>query len=112
MGLHISFFSTPKHKVFHYNPMYYDETKEKIGHKVAEAKREKAIREGKTPKKNVDYVPGTLIRGKITSNLDNNRKSSIKPGSKKLITLLGLIILFILVFSFGDYFIKFLGIIK
>ena len=40
MALKFSFFRTPKHRVFNYQPLYYDERKEELEERIARAKEE------------------------------------------------------------------------
>ena len=44
--MNISFFKTPSHRVFHYEPRYWDERKERREQVRQDALREKALREG------------------------------------------------------------------
>ena len=46
----ISFFKVPNHRVFHYEPRYWDERKERREMVKNETLREKALREGKLSK--------------------------------------------------------------
>ena len=60
----ISFFKVPNHRVFHYEPRYWDERKERREMVKNEALREKALREGKEWK-DESYRPGMYISGKF-----------------------------------------------
>ena len=60
--MNISFFKTPEHRVFHYEPRYWDERKEHREQVKNEALREKAMREGKEWKDEA-YKPGMYISG-------------------------------------------------
>ena len=47
MGIRLSFFKTPKHKVFNYIPIYYDERKERMQERLDAIEKEKAEKEGR-----------------------------------------------------------------
>ena len=69
MGLRLSFFKTPKNRVFNYQPLYYDERKEDLQERIARAREET---------KSKDYVPGRNIRMNFRRNLYENKR---RPGS-------------------------------
>ena len=50
------FFHLPKHRVFNYTPIYYDENKEKYGRS-----------RGKTDE-NGNYIPGSIVEGGFRKN--------------------------------------------
>ena len=71
----ISFFKVPNHRVFHYEPRYWDERKERREMVKNETLREKALREGKEWK-DESYRPGMYISGKFQEQARNNRRGS------------------------------------
>lgn len=86
MGLRISFFNTPSHRVFNYRPRYYDETKEHI--------RELEEKYGKTegaPQEEKRYIPGAAIQRAYREGLEGQRRSSDSGKVKKLIILLSIL---------------------
>lgn len=64
--LNFNLFNTPKHKVFNYQPVYYDERKEALKDKIAAAEREK----------NGTYVPGESIKGAFAKPRFQVKRSS------------------------------------
>lgn len=111
MGLKISFFKTPQHRVFHYEPRYWDERKERMEERYKEAEREKALKEGR-PWKDENYVPGQNIRGKMKELADANKHHAVKPVISRVITAITLVLLFVLLYYVADYFGWFLEILK
>ena len=83
MGLRISFFKTPKHRVFNYTPIYYDERKERMQERLDAIEKEKAEKEGREWK-NERYVPGRNIRGKMRDNMEKNKRHSMSPSVSKI----------------------------
>lgn len=82
MGLF--FFKTPQHRVFNYQPLYYDERKEELEKKIENARR----------REKGEYVPGESIRGAFgrsgRGRYDSPRSSSYGQG-RRIITLLSLV---------------------
>jgi|SRR5574344_2796182 hypothetical protein len=111
MGINISFFKTPKHRVFHYTPIYYDETRERIHGLEEEAKREKAKKEGK-PYQSDNYIPGKKIRGSIRYSSERNSRHDMSGKVSKIVGYVTLLILFILIYYFANYFGWFLDLLK
>lgn len=103
MGINISFFKTPKHRVFHYEPRYYDERREHRERVRQEALREKALAEGKEWKED-EYRPGQYISGKLQEEMHRNRKHSVSDNTMKLVGIISLLCLFVMLFFFGKYF--------
>lgn len=101
MSLRIGFFSTPEHRVFHYNPSYYDPTKEHIEELRRKYGKDKTDEEivGLAAKdgENIDlkpkstYIPGAAIRGSFRKSLEENRKEEGNRKVKRVIVLLGLL---------------------
>lgn len=85
MGLNLGMFKTPRHKVFNYQPLYYDERKEALDEKIAMAHR----------KKTGEYVPGEGLKGAFKRiNIDVRRSKSNDP-IRRFITLITLVIFMI-----------------
>ena len=103
MGLRISFFKTPKHRVFNYTPIYYDERKERMQERLDAIAKEKAEKEG-IEWKNKRYVPGRNIRGKMRENMEKNKRHSMSPSVSKIVGLVSLVVLFVLIYYFANYF--------
>lgn len=101
MSLRIGFFSTPEHRVFHYNPSYYDPTKEHIEELRRKYGKEKtdeeivslAAKDGETVeiKPKSTYIPGAAIRGSFRRSLEENRKEEGNKKLKRVIVLIALL---------------------
>ena len=113
----ISFLPTPKHRVFHYEPRYWNEQEEKMKERYAKYGKEydpKTPWEGKTPEvKEEDgrqgearnhlrdgYVPGVLIRDAYRKGLDTDRRKSSVTWLKPVIIAVTLILAFVAVYYF------------
>ncbi len=101
--MNISFFKTPSHRVFHYEPRYYDERKEHREQVRNEALREKALREGKEWKDD-SYKPGMYISGKLQEQARNNRRGAIGKNLTRIIGLVSVAIFFAFLIYFAKYF--------
>lgn len=108
MGINISFFKTPKYRVFHYDPIYYDERKERLEEIMEEAEREKAIKEGREYKSEKKYIPGRNIRGKIRESSEKQHKRALSDSTSRIIGVVALIIFFVMLFYFAEYYSVFL----
>lgn len=111
MAFNISFFKLPKHKVFNYQPLYYDERKERRENVRADALREKARREG-TEFRDENYYPGKYISGKMQEELRCNRRNALAQNIVKIIGAISLVVFFIFLFYFADGFLMFLKSIR
>lgn len=102
MPFNISFFNTPKHRVFHYEPRYYDERKEHREMVRQEALKEKAIREGREWK-DESYKPGKFISGRLQEQARNGRRHALNERIIKIAGLasLAVFILFLIKFAQG-----------
>ena len=105
MAFGFKFWHIPEHRVFHYEPRYYDERKERLealykkygktmpGEKIDEmARKEGLIEEEKR------YIPGMHIRGSFLETYESKRLSKEKENSpmslvRKLILALTMIAL-------------------
>lgn len=86
MGFNFSLFSLPKHRAFNYQPLYFDEKKEKMEERFSRLHEEE---KGKDP----GYIPGRLLRGKLRKAVYHNRRS---PGSVMLNRIIILVFLVVL----------------
>lgn len=103
MGINISFFKTPRHRVFHYEPLYYDEKKEHREELMEEIEKEKAQKEGREWK-DTHYYAGKHIRGKIRESSEKYHRHAMKDSVSKIIGIVSLVILFILIYYFAQYY--------
>jgi hypothetical protein len=111
MGLNLSFFKTPKHRVFNYQPLYYDERKEELQERVARAeeaaekeKREKMGLPQKKKKDDPDYVPGRTIRHNFRRSVYSSRRRPGSPFLMRIIVLLSMIVLIVALFYVAQAF--------
>jgi hypothetical protein len=105
--MNISFFKTPSHRVFHYEPRYWDERKERREQVRQDALREKALREGKEWK-DESYQPGKYIKGRLQEQARNSRKGSLNKNLTRIIGLVSVAIFFAFLIYFAKYFTVFL----
>lgn len=97
MALKLSFFKTPKHRVFNYQPLYYDERKEELQERIARAREEAKEEERRKfglPKSGNDggerYIPGKNIRTNFRRNFYENRRRTGSPFIMRIVVLLSL----------------------
>ena len=88
-----SFFKTPQHRRFNYEPIYYDERKEKLEERIRLIEQEHGLRSGE------DYVPG-IGKGSLSKHFERKRKSK-RYSSTRLI----IIIIFLLFVSYYLFFV-------
>lgn len=102
MGLNFSFFKTPKHRVFNYQPLYYDERKEALQEKIARAREQEQGKER-------EYIPGRNIRANFRKSFYESRRQAGSPTLMRIIVLLSLLGLMTAAYyvakSFGLFFI-------
>ncbi len=104
MAFGFKFWHIPEHRVFHYEPRYYDERKERLEEiykkygKTMPGEEIEALarREGLTEEKERRYIPGMHIRGSFRRTYEEKRLSSEKENSamsivKKLILAVTLV---------------------
>lgn len=104
MAFGFKFWHIPEHRVFHYEPRYYDERKERLEEiykkygKTMPGEEIEAIarREGLDEEKERRYIPGMHIRGSFRRTYEEKRLSSEKENSamgivKKLILAVTLV---------------------
>lgn len=95
MGLRLSFFKTPKNRVFNYQPLYYDERKEDLQERIARA-REEASGKG--------YVPGRNIRMNFRRNLYENKRRPGSPFIMRIIVLISMVGLMVALYYIAQAF--------
>ena len=101
MAFGFKFWHIPEHRVFHYEPRYYDEKKERLEEiykkygKTMPGKEieDMARKEGLIGEDGRRYIPGMHIRGSFRKTYEEKRLSSEKDNSamgiiKKLILVL------------------------
>lgn len=111
----ISFLPTPKHRVFHYEPRYWNEKEEKMKERYAKYGKEydpKTPWEGKGPddaetkepevKNHLrdGYVPGILIRDAYRNGIDSNRRKTTNTKVRTIIIIVSLLLAFVAVYYF------------
>ncbi len=101
MGLNISFFKTPKHRVFNYQPLYYDARKEELRDRIDRAREQ-------DKGKDREYIPGKNIRNNFRKAIYENRRSPGSPLVMRIIVLLSILGLMTAIYyiarSFGFFF--------
>lgn len=112
MAFRFNLFSTPqKHRVFNYQPVFYDPQKERFKEKLKKtaALRElDEIRQGAVPEQSKDYVPGSIVSGSFRDGAYRKTKSE---GSIliKIFKWVMLIALAGFIYYFAKYFIIMFG---
>ena len=86
------FFRTPEHKQFHYEPIYYDERKERLEERVRQIEHEHGIKNGGEHAR-------TIGKGSFSHHYDRRKKTQ-RYSSTRLI----LIIIFLLFVSYFLFF--------
>lgn len=81
MGLF--FFKTPSHRVFNYQPLYYDERKEALEQKIESARK----------RENNEYVPGDTIRKGFRRLQYESKRSSTSRRNRTITVVVAAIIL-------------------
>jgi len=116
MAFRISFFKTPKHRVFTYRPLYYDPEKEERAERAAKLR---AIREAEKRKKGILltptpsetdprtreerlYYPGKSIRGSFQRALYENRRHAGDNRLVRMAVILSIAVLLIAVLYFAN----------
>ena len=111
----ISFLPTPKHRVFHYEPRYWNEKEEKMKERYAKYGKEydpkspwecKGTEESGAAEPEVKnhlrdgYVPGVLIRDAYRNGIDSNRRKSTNTKLRTIIIIVSLLLAVIAVYYF------------
>ena len=75
MAFRISFFHTPKHRVFDYKPLYWDPKKEELEERV---QKTRSLVAAQKKNENKPYVPGSTIRGSFSKSHEVKRKYPVR----------------------------------
>ena len=102
MGIGFSFFKAPKHRVYNYQPLYYDEKKEDMQERFDKLHEEEKGKER-------EYKPGKAIRGKLKKAVYESRRQPGSPLLTRFIVLLSLlglvVVLYYVAKSMGYFFV-------
>lgn len=99
MPFRISFFKTPQHKVFHYQPRYWDPQKEALEQRIAAAKSKK---EQQDIEKKARYRPGSTIRGSMQQAMYESRRYPKHQGIIRWVVVLSIVVLLFAVIYFSN----------
>lgn len=97
MGLGFSFFKTPRHRVFNYQPLYYDEQKEAMKERLERLHMEEG-------EKKETYRPGRFIRFNMRKSFYNSRSKKGSPTVTRFIIFAAIAGLFIMAYYLVKYF--------
>ena len=97
MGLRLSLFKTPKHRVFNYKPLYWDPEKEELQERIKRARAEANSVENRPLSKS---APHNMIRGSFQKALYENRRHSGDNKILRVIIILSFAALLIAFFYF------------
>ncbi len=86
-----SFFKTPRHKQFNYEPLYYDERKEKLQERIKQIEQEYGVKKGE------EYVR-SLTKGSFSHYYERKRKTQ-KYSTTRLIIIM-IFLLFVAYYLF------------
>ncbi|MBP5210464.1 MAG: hypothetical protein J6Z27_01325 [Bacteroidales bacterium] len=99
----ISFFPVPEHKVFHYEPRFYNPKEEqmrkryeKYGKDYSKANEPYQVADGteadaKSQKSEHTYVPGQMIRGSFKSGYEQRRRATGNTMIRKIVVIIGVV---------------------
>ena len=114
MAFGIKFWHIPEHRVFHYEPRYYDERKEKLEELYkkygktmpGEEIEAMAKREGLVDETGKRYIPGMHIRGSFRQTYEEKRLSKEKDNSPMSMVMKIVMILTGLAIAFAAYYLS------
>jgi CRISPR/Cas system CSM-associated protein Csm5 (group 7 of RAMP superfamily) len=114
MAFGIKFWHIPEHRVFHYEPRYYDERKEKLDELYkkygktmpGEEIEAMAKREGLVDETGKRYIPGMHIRGSFRQAYEERRLSKEKDNSPMAIARKLILVLTGLAIAFAAYYLS------
>ncbi len=86
------FFKTPEHKQFHYEPIYFDERKERLEERIKQIEQEHGI-------KNIEEYVRTMRKGSFSHYYDRKKKTQRYSTTRLII-----IIIFLLFVSYFLFF--------
>ena len=114
MAFGIKFWHIPEHRVFHYEPRYYDERKERLealykkyGKTMpGEEIEAMAKREGLVDEAGKRYIPGMHIRGSFRQTYEEKRLSKEKATSPMSMVMKIVMVLTGLAIAFAAYYLS------
>ena len=114
MAFGIKFWHIPEHRVFHYEPRYYDERKEKLEElykkygKTMPGEEIEAIakKEGLIDETGKRYIPGMHIRGSFRQTYEEKRLSREKDNSPMALARKVIMVLTGLAIAFAAYYLS------
>lgn len=92
MGL--IFFRQPGHRIFNYQPLFYNERKERLDKKIEEAEM----------KNKGEYIPGSKIRGSFQKMRYESKRGKVMNPAKRVLNLVTLAIILIALLYFVKYY--------
>jgi len=105
MALNLSFFRTPKHRVFNYQPLYYDEKKEAMAERYARVHEDEKGND-------VGYIPGRLVRSKLRKAVYGNRRNAGSVLLTRMIIAGSIVVLIFVAYYFAKSFGLFFSLIS
>jgi len=93
----LRFFKLPEHRVFNYQPLFYDERREALDKKIANAEKESKG----------EYVPGANIKGSFEKIRFDSKRSKTANPLRRISGAISLLFLMVVLFFFA----KFLGLL-
>jgi hypothetical protein len=114
MAFGIKFWHIPEHRVFHYEPRYYDERKERLEELYkkygktmpGEEIEAMAKKEGLIDETGRRYIPGMHIRGSFRQTYEEKRLSKEKDNSPMAIAKKVIMILTGVAIAFAAYYLS------
>ena len=114
MAFGIKFWHIPEHRVFHYEPRYYDERKERLEElykkygKTMPGEEIEAIakKEGLVDETGRRYIPGMHIRGSFRQTYEEKRLSREKDNSPMTIVRKVIMVLTGVAIAFAAYYLS------
>ena len=114
MAFGIKFWHIPEHRVFHYEPRYYDERKERLEELYkkygktmpGEEIEAMAKREGLVDETGRRYIPGMHIRGSFRQTYEEKRLSKEKDNSPMAIARKIILVLTGVAIAFAAYYLS------
>ncbi len=114
MAFGIKFWHIPEHRVFHYEPRYYDERKERLEELYkkygktmpGEEIEAMAKKEGLVDETGRRYIPGMHIRGSFRQTYEEKRLSKEKDNSPMAIAKKVILILTGIAIAFAAYYLS------
>ena len=94
----MSFIRLPKHRYFNYQPLYYNENKERMQERYDRYGQ----REENSGTEDYKYYPGKYLRGKMRPAVYDSRRSSMKPSLSRVLKIALFLVVIILIYLFAD----------